>query len=99
MKKIIYIISILAFFSSCNLDENPASLAEEHLNDSPDGAQLYVTGIYNTFWSSYMMKKTYMEWVDMDHDHASAESWVVSGAGMGNVTTHWGYNHTLMHFF
>lgn len=94
MKKIIYIISILAFFSSCNLDENPASLAEEHLNDSPDGAQLYVTGIYNTFWSSYMMKKTYMEWVDMDHDHASAESWVVSGAGMGNVTTHWGYNHT-----
>lgn len=93
MKKIISIIAMLAFLTACNLDENPASLAEDHLNESPDGAQLYVTGIYSTFWSSYMMKKTYMEWIDMDHDHASAESWVVSGAGMGNVTTHWGYNH------
>ena len=35
-----------------------------------------------------------MEWIDMDHDHASAEAWVVSGAGQGNVTTHWGYNGT-----
>lgn len=92
MKKFIYILLTVVCFTACDLTEVPYTVSKENLKDSPDGADLYLSGTYNTFWSSYMMKKTYMEWIDMDHDHASAEGWVVSGAGMGNVTTHWGYN-------
>ena len=92
MKKIFYIISALLLFSSCDLDEVPYTVGKENLMDSPDGASQIIASVYDVFWSSYMMKKTYMEWIDMDHDHATAESWVLAGAGMGNVTAHWGYN-------
>lgn len=92
MKKIFYIIFALLLFSSCELDERPYTVGKENLMESPDGADQIIASVYDVFWSSYMMKKTYMEWIDMDHDHASAESWVLAGAGMGNVTAHWGYN-------
>lgn len=77
---------------SCSLEEKPYSITSEQLAETSEGAEQLVTGIYSYFWDSYMMKKTYMEWIDMDHDHAGAQSWVMSGAGEGNVTTHWGYN-------
>lgn len=92
MKKIFLSAAVVAVLSGCSLDESPYSITSEQLADSETGAEQLLTGIYSTFWSSYMMKKTYMEWVDMDHDHAAAESWVMTGAGEGNVTTHWGYN-------
>lgn len=93
-KRIISIVLIAAaLLSSCSLDEHPYQLNAEGLAEDPNGAEQLVTGIYNTFWSSYMMKKTYQEWTDMDHDLNSAPDWVVSGAGQGNVTTHWGYNN------
>ncbi len=92
MKKIAYLLPAIFFLNSCDLTEVPYTAGTENLKDAPDGADQIVASIYNVFWSSYMMKKTYMEWIDMDHDHASAEAWVVSGAGQGNVTTHWGYN-------
>lgn len=92
MKKIFLSIAVLAAAVGCSLDEKPYSITSEQLADSEMGAEQLVTGIYGCFWSSYMMKKTYMEWVDMDHDHAAAENWVMTGAGEGNVTTHWGYN-------
>lgn len=92
MKRVIFFLSVIFILSACDLTEIPYTAGTENLRDAPDGADQIVASIYNVFWSSYMMKKTYMEWIDMDHDHASAESWVVSGAGQGNVTTHWGYN-------
>lgn len=92
MKRAIYFLSAIIIFSACDLTKIPYTAGNENLKDAPDGADQIVTSIYNVFWSSYMMKKTYMEWIDMDHDHASAEAWVISGAGQGNVTTHWGYN-------
>lgn len=92
MKKIFLAIAALAVLAGCSLNESPYSITSEQLADSESGAEQLVTGIYSCFWTSYMMKKTYMEWVDMDHDHAAAESWVMTGAGEGNVTTHWGYN-------
>ncbi len=85
-------IAAVALIASCSLDENPYSITSEQLAETPQGAEQLVTGIYSCMWTSYMMKKTYMEWIDMDHDHAAAESWVMTGAGEGNVTTHWGYN-------
>ena len=93
-KTIILSIALLAavLFASCSLQEEPYQQNAEALAKDPDGAEQLVTGIYNTFWSSYMMKKTYQEWTDMDHDLNSAPLWVVSGAGQGNVTTHWGYD-------
>lgn len=94
MKKIAYLILAVFFLHNCDLTEVPYTAGTENLKDAPDGADQIVASIYNVFWSSYMMKKTYMEWIDMDHDHASAEAWVVSGAGQGNVTTHWGYSGT-----
>ena len=92
MKKIAYFIFSVFLLYSCDLTEVPYTAGTENLKDAADGADQIIASIYNVFWSSYMMKKTYMEWIDMDHDHASAEAWVVSGAGQGNVTTHWGYN-------
>ncbi len=94
MKKIILGLISLASLTACSLDETPYTVSSEELANSQNGAEQLVTGIYNCFWDSYMMKKTYMEWLDMDHDHAGAESWVMSGAGEGNVTTHWGYNNS-----
>ncbi len=92
-QQIIYIIVLLAFLcSSCNMDELPYAVNAEQLATDQEGAEQLVTGIYSAFWSSYMMKKTYQEWIDMDHDLNAAADWVVSGAGQGNVTTHWGYN-------
>lgn len=93
MKKISIFLSIV-LLAACSLDEHPYNVSSEELAGSKDGAEQLVTGIYSTLWSSYMMKKTYMEWLDMDHDHACAQSWVMSGAGEGNVTTHWGYNNS-----
>lgn len=95
MKKIYYLCAAAAAaiaVSACSLDESPYAVSAELLAGSESGAEQLVTGIYSSFWSSYMMKKTYMEWIDMDHDHSAAESWVVTGTGEGNVTTHWGYN-------
>jgi len=71
--------------------EHPYSTGGDMINSS-GGANQMVTAIYNVFWSSELMKKSYMETVDMDHDHAAAPTWVVSGAGEGNMTTHWSYN-------
>lgn len=96
MKNIfISIVLVLSIgLQSCSLEETPYSISAETLAQDPDGAEQLVTGIYSAFWSTYMMKKTYQEWVDMDHDLTAAPSWVVSGAGQGNVTTHWGYNNS-----
>ncbi len=94
MKKIVFVILawVVLFAPACSLDEHPYSISSEALANDPNGAEQLVTGIYSAFWSSYMMKKTYQEWVDMDHDLNAAPDWVVTGAGQGNVTTHWGYN-------
>lgn len=98
-KIVTFVLLVSAALSSCSLDEHPYQISSEALAKDPNGAEQLVTGIYNTFWSSYMMKKTYQEWVDMDHDFNSAPDWVVSGAGQGNVTTHWGYNNDSDLFF
>ena len=68
-KTIILSIALLAavLFASCSLQEEPYQQNAEALAKDPDGAEQLVTGIYNTFWSSYMMKNTYQEWTDMDH--------------------------------
>lgn len=92
MKKIITLLLAVTLCGACSLDETPYNISSEELSESGQGAEQLLTGIYNCFWSTYMMKKTYMEWIDMDHDHAAAQNWVMSGAGEGNVTTHWGYN-------
>lgn len=94
MKKIFLLVILIPaiLFSSCSLDENPKQITAEELVKDPKGAEQLVTGIYNTLWSSYMMVKTYYEWIDFDHDHIAGPDWALSGAGMGNVTTHWGYN-------
>lgn len=94
MKKIIFGLISAMTIISCSLDETPYTISSEELANSANGAEQLITGIYNCFWDTYMMKKTYMEWLDMDHDHAGAQAWVMSGAGEGNVTTHWGYNNS-----
>ena len=95
MKKHSVILLILSIFSCTSCDfslvEHPYSTGGDMINSS-GGANQMVTAIYNVFWSSELMKKSYMETVDMDHDHAAAPTWVVSGAGEGNMTTHWSYN-------
>lgn len=93
MEKIFFGLIPAVLLASCSLDEKPYTVSSEELANSSNGVEQLVTGIYNCFWDTYMMKKTYMEWIDMDHDHAGAQSWVMSGAGEGNVTTHWGYNN------
>lgn len=81
-------------FTSCDLTETPYTIGESTFKGTTEDAQQLVSGVYNVFWSSFMMKKTYMEWIDMDHDHACAHNWVLTGAGSGNVTTHWAYNNS-----
>lgn len=82
----------LILFIGCDLEEKPYTIGESTFQGTTEDAQQLVTGVYNVFWDSFMMKKTYMEWIDMDHDHSCAHNWVLTGAGSGNVTTHWGYN-------
>jgi starch-binding outer membrane protein, SusD/RagB family len=95
MKKYIIVLFIVSIFinTACDfsLVEHPYTTGSDMIN-SPSGANQMVTAIYNVFWSSELMKKSYMETIDMDHDHAAAPTWVVSGAGEGNMTTHWSYN-------
>ncbi|MCX6307326.1 MAG: RagB/SusD family nutrient uptake outer membrane protein [Bacteroidia bacterium] len=95
MKKIIVTLLIMSMIinTSCdfNLEEHPHNAGGDMV-DYPAGAAQMVTSIYNVFWSTELMKKSYMETIDMDHDHAAAPTWVVSGAGEGNMTTHWSYN-------
>lgn len=85
-------VFLLLAMSGCNMDETPYSTNEDAILKDPNGADILITNVYNTFWSSSLMKKSYMECIDMDHDHSAAPSWVVSGAGDGNITTHWSYN-------
>ncbi|MDR0510065.1 MAG: RagB/SusD family nutrient uptake outer membrane protein [Rikenellaceae bacterium] len=94
MKKIIISLfaPVAALFASCSLDEHPKNLSTGALTELADGPEQLVTGIYSICWSSYMMKKTYLEWLDYDCDLIAGPSWAISGAGQGNVTTHWGYN-------
>lgn len=99
MKIFLHIVVAILLFSSCDLTEKPYTIGEDNFGGSTQDAQQIVTGAYEVFWTSFMMKKTYMEWVDMDHDHACAHSWVLTGAGSGNVTTHWGYNNGSDLFF
>lgn len=94
MKILKYLIISLVLFTSCDLTETPYTIGESTFKGTTEDAQQLVSGVYNVFWSSFMMKKTYMEWIDMDHDHACAHNWVLTGAGSGNVTTHWGYNNS-----
>jgi hypothetical protein len=89
--KLSYVLAFVTLLSSCDMKEVPYTI-DKDMAKTPEGAAQVVAAMYNTFWSSYLMKKTYMEVIDMDHDHASAPSWVVSGAGEGNITTHWSYN-------
>lgn len=95
MKKYITLIflAVLVLNTSCDfsLEEHPYN-AGGNMNDEPAGANQMLVSIYNVFWTSGLMKKSYMETIDMDHDHAAAPSWVVSGAGEGNITNHWSYN-------
>lgn len=95
MKRILSIIATIQvlLLSSCDfsLEEYPYT-SGGNMTSYPAGATQMVNSIYNVFWSSGLMKKSYMETIDMDHDHAAAPSWVVSGAGEGNITTHWSYN-------
>lgn len=95
MKRILSIIATIhiLLLSSCDfsLEEYPYT-SGGNMTSYPAGASQMVNSIYNVFWSSGLMKKSYMETIDMDHDHAAAPSWVVSGAGEGNITTHWSYN-------
>lgn len=94
MKILKYLIISLVLFTSCDLTETPYTIGESTFKGTTEDAQQLVSGVYNVFWSSFMMKKTYMEWIDMDHDHACAHNWVLTGAGSGNVTTHWAYNNS-----
>lgn len=88
-----YILAFVTVFQSCDMKEMPYTI-DKDMAKTPQGAAQVVTAMYNTFWSTYLMKKTYMEVIDMDQDHAAAPSWVVSGAGEGNITTHWAYNQS-----
>ncbi len=93
-----FLLGLLLVCSSCEMEERPYTI-NEFMTDTPEGAALAVTAMYNAFWSSGLMKKSFMECIDMDHDHAAAPLWVVSGAGEGNITTHWSYNTTSDPFF
>lgn len=90
--KKLYIVAVAALcLQACNMDESPYTAGSD-MSETPAGASQMVNSIYNVFWSTGLMKKAYMECIDMDHDHAAAPTWVVSGAGEGNITTHWSYN-------
>lgn len=95
MKRYIISLFVLIVFitTACDfsLEEHPYNAGGD-MTEYPEGGAQMVTAVYNVFWSSELMKKSYMETIDMDHDHAAAPSWVVSGAGEGNITTHWSYN-------
>lgn len=91
LKKLYIAILIVFCVQSCNMDESPYTAGSD-MSETPAGASQMVNSIYNVFWSTGLMKKAYMECIDMDHDHAAAPTWVVSGAGEGNITTHWSYN-------
>ncbi|MDR1743397.1 MAG: RagB/SusD family nutrient uptake outer membrane protein [Dysgonamonadaceae bacterium] len=95
MKKTITLFTLCFFmvFFSCSLEEHPARITAEGLAQDKQGAEQLVTGIYNRFWSSYLMTKTYWEWVEYDHDLSIGWDWALNGAGMGNFANHWGYNN------
>lgn len=94
MKNITIFVSLLVmvFFSACSLEEHPSRITAEGLAQDKQGAEQLVTGIYSHFWTSYLMKKTYWEWVEYDHDLSIGWDWALTGAGMGNFANHWGYN-------
>jgi hypothetical protein len=82
----------MGLFSACSLEEHPSRITAEGLAQDKQGAEQLVTGIYSHFWNSYLMKKTYWEWVEYDHDLSIGWDWALAGAGMGNFANHWGYN-------
>lgn len=92
MKKILLISIALFLFAACSLDETPSSISREGLALTKEGAEQLVTGVYDVFWSSYMMNASYTTWIDIDNDHSTAATWIMSGPGEGNPTTHWAYN-------
>lgn len=95
MKKILFALStMLLFLTACDMDEHPYAITAETLAESEEGAQQLVTGIYAIFWDNWMMEQTYEAWMDQDHDHIGAPSWVLSSAGSGVVTGHYAYNTT-----
>lgn len=93
-KNIVLAVVLAGLTASCNLDETPYSVGENHILEEADGASVIITSIYGTFWDSGLATKAYFECIDMDHDHSAAPSWVMKGAGEGNITNHWSYNGT-----
>ena len=92
MKNILpFVLGLSLMLSACDMEERPYTI-NDSMTQTEEGAALAVTAMYNTFWSTSLMKKSYMECIDMDHDHSAAPSWVMSGAGEGNMTNHWSYN-------
>ena len=94
MRKYIYIASLIIFFGcSDKLDETPYTfLTPENLGNSEEGIEMMITGMYSSFYSTYMMKKTFFEWIAYDNDWTNGEQWAMAGPGSGNPTTHWAYN-------
>ncbi|GHV00353.1 membrane protein [Bacteroidia bacterium] len=93
MKKLFIALAVAAALaSSCNLDERPARVTAENLAADKTGAEKLVVGIYSYFWESYLMTKTYWEWVEYDQDLTVGAAWALSTAGAGNFGGHWGYN-------
>ena len=68
--------------SACDMEERPYTI-NDSMTQTEEGAALAVTAMYNTFWSTSLMKKSYMECIDMDHDHSAAPSWVSPEPGRG----------------
>ncbi len=95
MKKYCFLLVISIVFFQCSdmLEETPYTfLSPENLSNSKEGIEMIITGMYSNFYTTYMMKKTFMEWVSYDNDWTNGETWAMAGPGSGNPTTHWAYN-------
>ena len=95
MKKYSLLLIIATVFFGCSdmLEEEPYTfLSPENLGNSEEGVKMIITGMYSNFYTTYMMKKTFMEWVSYDNDWTNGETWAMAGPGSGNPTTHWAYN-------
>ncbi|MBN2347712.1 MAG: RagB/SusD family nutrient uptake outer membrane protein [Bacteroidales bacterium] len=95
MKKNYFLLGISILFFGCSdiLEETPYTfLSPENLSNSQEGVEMMITGMYSNFYTTYMMKKTFMEWVSYDNDWTNGETWAMAGPGSGNPTTHWAYN-------